>query len=210
NPVDTPSQTTTYICEVNDGNTTATEEKTVTVYDPIIVDAGPDMGLELGQSTQFDGSYSGGSGNITILWEGVGNSIPIADPSILNPIVGPFTDIDVYYFTLTVIDNITGCENVDELFVDVILRIGEVDALKVKVYPNPTSGELFISTHEKPEMVSVINMTGNEVFYSEDCQEIFLTGRQVTQIDLSRLPSGMYFVRITMNGITYVKKVDKQ
>ena len=36
---------------------------------------------------------------------------------------------------------------------------------------------LMIETQEKPEMMSVVNMTGSEVFYSEDCQETCLAGR---------------------------------
>ncbi len=204
NPVDTPTVTTTYYCEVDDGNSSETGEITVTVYDPVNANAGADIGLELGQSTQFDGSYSGGSGDITILWEGVANSAPIDDPSLLNPIVGPFADIDVYYFTLTVIDNITGCESTDEMFVDVILGLGEASGShKIKVYPNPTSGQLFISAKENIERVSIINVSGREVFYAENLTE-------TTQINLGEFPSGLYFVSIISNGKLSTFKIEKR
>jgi len=204
NPSDVPTETTTYICEVNDGNTTATGEATVTVYDPIETDAGPDMNLEIGQSTQFDGSYTGGSSDKIILWEGVNNSITIDDPSALNPNVGPFPTTDVYYFTLTVTDNITGCESTDTMFVDVVLGVWESSiSNSIKIYPNPTSGNVFIDAMERPEIISITNMTGNEVIHLE-------SPKKMTQIDLSSFPSGMYFLGITFKSGYIIKKIDKK
>jgi len=204
NPVETPTETTTYLCEVNDGNTTETGEVTVTVYDPIVTDAGSDMNLEIGQSTQFDGSYTGGSSDETILWEGVNNSITIDDASALNPNVGPFPTTDVYYFTLTVTDNITGCENTDTMFVDVVLGVWDSSiSNNIKIYPNPTSGNIFIDAMERPEIISITNMTGNEVIHLEN-------PKKMTQIDLSSFPSGMYFIGITFKSGYIIKKIDKK
>ena len=205
NPVDTPTATTTYICEVNDGMSTDTQDVTVTVYDEITTDAGFDMNLEIGQSLQLDGSYIGGSGDVTILWEEVSNSIPIDDPTILNPNAGPFPTTNGYYFSLTVIDTITGCEDTDTMFVAVTVGIGEANiSHNIKIYPNPTSGNIFINTQERLERVSIMNITGSEVFHLEDLQE-------TTQIDLSGLPTGLYFVKVqTTDGIFITRKVVKR
>jgi hypothetical protein len=203
NPVDTPTATTIYICEVDDGNNTETAEVTVTVYDQLVVDAGPDMGLELEQTVQLEGSYTGGSGDMSILWTGVDNSIPISDPFILNPIAGPFFEIDVYYFVLTTTDNLLGISISDTMFVDVIESVEIFSAEDVKVYPNPTSGQLFISAKGSLERVSIVNINGIRVFQAENLPA-------TTQIDLSEFPSGLYFVRLLVKGEIIVLKVEKR
>ena len=203
NPVDTPTATTIYICEVDDGNNTETAEVTVTVYDQLVVDAGPDMGLELEQTVQLEGSYTGGSGDMSILWTGVDNSIPISDPFILNPIAGPFFEIDVYYFVLTTTDNLLGISISDTMFVDVIEDVETFSTDDINIYPNPTLGNLFIQAQVKPEIVSIINIDGSEVLRIENISKM-------NKIDLSSIPSGVYFIRITFKNQTVIKKIVKK
>jgi len=52
-------------------------------------------------------------------------------------------------------------------------------------------------------MVSIIDVTGSEVIHLKNPEKM-------TQVDLSKFSTGLYFVRITINGITYVRKIDKQ
>ncbi len=73
----------------------------------------------------------------------------------------------------------------------------------INIYPNPTSSVVFIDAQERPEMVSIVNISGSEVFHQENLGEM-------TQIDLGSLPSGMYFVRILSDGILTTHKVVKR
>ncbi len=72
----------------------------------------------------------------------------------------------------------------------------------IKVYPNPTEGELYINSQEKPDMLSIINILGDEILHLENPQTN-------NQINLSSLPPGIYFVKIKLESGTIVKKINK-
>ncbi len=60
---------------------------------------------------------------------------------------------------------------------------------KIKLYPsNPVSGYLNIEMAEKPDLVQIINMTGNILKTENVDSEKF-------RIDVSHLPKGMHFIR---------------
>ncbi|MCF6239009.1 MAG: PKD domain-containing protein [Candidatus Marinimicrobia bacterium] len=200
NPVDTPSVTTTYICEVDDGNLTETDEVIVTVYSPVVADAGPNMGLEIGQSTQFDGSFSGGSADISILWEGVNNSIPIDDPTVLDHLVGPFAEIDIYYFTMTATDNSTGCFSTDTMFVDVITDVDEQTENNISVYPNPCTSSTTVDVPMGEEFSLMIVNTQGQII-----QSLIVRGRYV--VNTCDYPNGLYFFILQGANGKITKKV---
>ena len=187
------------------GSDTETKTDYITIYNPILANAGTDMGLEVGQSVQFEGSYFGGSGDVSILWKGVDNTVPIFDPEDLNSFVGPFTEVDIYYFVLTITDNITGSVSTDTMFVDVITGVNELMAEDISVYPNPTSNKVQIKfvTAMQREIV-LINALGRQCFKGESTENI-------KSIDISQFITGWYILRIMENN-TVVKefKVTKQ
>ena len=90
-------------------------------------------------------------------------------------------------------------------FVDITVGINESFSGKdINIYPNPTFGQMFISTQGRPEMVSIMNVIGSEVIHRENLEEM-------TQINLSNLPSGMYFVRVySSDGMFTTHKVVKK
>jgi hypothetical protein len=88
-------------------------------------------------------------------------------------------------------------------YMDVILGQEEILSLDIKIYPNPTSGSVFINAGKSVERLSVINMTGSEVIHQENLGEMI-------QIDLGSLPSGLYFVRIYVDGVFTTQKVVKE
>ena len=189
---------------VSDGDLSDIKTKTdyIHVYEFLTVNAGPDQALEMGLSTQLDGSYSGGSGNIEINWEGVGNNVPISNPNILNPNVGPFIDIDAYYFSLSVEDLITGETQSDEMMVDVLLGLNENLTSRIGVYPNPTNGKLWIKS-EEAQSIRISDALGIEILQVKTTEE-------TTVIDLSTYPDGVYLVQIFMKDELKIFKVIKK
>jgi hypothetical protein len=72
-----------------------------------------------------------------------------------------------------------------------------------KFYPNPVDNTLNLSAQDNIEMVSISNITGQEV--------IKLTPNQTqTLVDMSRLPNGIYFVKAQVNGEVTAFKVVKK
>lgn len=76
--------------------------------------------------------------------------------------------------------------------------INDVEMVNVNLYPNPTSGSLYIAADGVRE-VSIIDINGRTVMSANS-----------TTIDMSSLTNGIYFVRvITDNGIATKKVVKK-
>ena len=72
-----------------------------------------------------------------------------------------------------------------------------------KFYPNPVNHTLNISAKNNIDMLSITNIAGQEV--------IRLTpNTTATQVDMSRLPNGMYFVKANVNGEITAFKVTKK
>lgn len=82
----------------------------------------------------------------------------------------------------------------------------EVETVRIEaaVYPNPTSGVFFLnieSQFSESFEVKVVNLIGQPV----NIQEV--TTNQQTQFDLSGLPKGVYFVKITVDQQQVVKRI---
>ncbi len=77
------------------------------------------------------------------------------------------------------------------------LSVNEINANDVNVYPNPTTGVVYVDMDESFDAV-IYNYQGQMVKR--------LCGNN-NQIDMSELSSGMYFVEIKTNDNTIVKKV---
>ena len=78
--------------------------------------------------------------------------------------------------------------------------IPDIEAEKISVYPNPTSGELRIKSNElRIEKVEILDVTG----------KIVLTSGKTT-IDISHLLSGIYFIKMQIASGVLVKKVIKE
>ena len=79
----------------------------------------------------------------------------------------------------------------------------EILSNNIKIYPNPTKKELFIADFsiDSKTTYSIYNMVGN----------IVLSERTLTQepLDVIALKAGIYFIKITQQGKTVVKKFVK-
>jgi aminopeptidase N len=82
--------------------------------------------------------------------------------------------------------------------------VDEVSArANIVVYPNPTAGELKIKNYELKIMnVEIVDVLGHNV-------GAYPCGRPETTIDISNLPTGIYFIRIQTENGAVMRKVVK-
>ena len=80
------------------------------------------------------------------------------------------------------------------------LSVDYVDSNRVKIYPNPVSDVLQISSHTGFDMVRIYDTTGKEV----------LTSDYAKTVDVSHLIKGIYFIKVFTNGSTYYQKIIKK
>jgi len=105
------------------------------------------------------------------------------------------------YFAVNVT---SGCpSNPFAVTVTVTLRNNDFDDLNFSYYPNPTVGILNISYSNEISEVSLINLLGQLIFTEK-------TNATAVQIDLSRLPTATYMVKvISENKVKIVKVIKK-
>lgn len=127
-PFDYPEETTTYFVEVGDGANSVSGSVTVTVKPKPAADAGDDMSINAGTSTQIIGDASGGTGNYTYQWEPADSLI---DPTALSPTT------EILYttteFSLVVYDE-NGCESDTD---NMVLSVGG-DLLSIAPNASPS------------------------------------------------------------------------
>lgn len=125
-----------------------------------------------------------------------------ADADLENelPADTPAEDNTTYFVTQTVGD----CTSDDALAVTVTLTTSanDFDKQAFKVYPNPTKDFFHISYNEEITDVAVINTLGQTVITKA-------VNATTTQIDMSALPTGNYFVKVNINGTIQTVKVSK-
>jgi hypothetical protein len=76
------------------------------------------------------------------------------------------------------------------------------DASKLIVYPNPSSGKLFIHAQEAISEITVTNAIGESVFSASN-----LTAGMDFSIDISKLPDAVYFVVVKTKQQVYNRKI---
>jgi hypothetical protein len=160
----------------------------------LIVDAGSDVSIDVGNNTILGGSPTalGGTGNLTYLWTA---AVYLDDETLPNPTAQPPGNLT---FNVTVADE-RGCTADDEIVVTVIggtnLTEAEENAA-LNIYPNPTSGLFTICLREINStefQILLINMSGIVILQ----KIIQCHGSSVsTDLDISGMSKGAYFLRI--------------
>ncbi len=109
NPSASPTSTTIYTVMVTDGNgCTATDIVNVVLINNLpIADASQYTILSSGKTIKLNANASGGSGNYSFYWQGIGNSN--------SYIVTPWGEVA---YTLKVTDNDNGCTNIDTVIIN--------------------------------------------------------------------------------------------
>lgn len=111
---------------------------------------------------------------------------------------GQFTGDSIFTSTLVVPENATGINDVAANF------------LQVAAFPNPSADFVNVSFHLPEEAaveLSLFDISGNKIAVLTE--EKGFAGDISRKFDLSSYPDGIYFLRLTANGNTAVKKVVK-
>jgi hypothetical protein len=108
-------------------------------------------------------------------------------------------------YTVTMTNNVLhSSDDPAQVIVEIdVLPVGiaENKALNISVYPNPTMGELRITNYE----LEISDIEVFDVYGRKQKAE----SRKKNEIDISHLPAGIYFVKITTEKGQVVKKVVK-
>ena len=105
---------------------------------------------------------------------------------------------------ITISDNAMGCDSKAE--VQSACAVISVDEISIgnalAIYPNPSSTNITI---ESPSIdhLTILNLNGQEIITRQ------ITGPK-TKLDISNLPGGVYFVRLTNDRTVTVGKIIKQ
>ncbi|MFZ6051352.1 T9SS type A sorting domain-containing protein [Halocola ammonii] len=82
--------------------------------------------------------------------------------------------------------------------------IDENDAIDYSLYPNPTNGNVTLTASETIEGVRVLDMVGKVV------KTVGIDAATQVEINMSDLPSGVYFVEVSAAGNQYVERLIKE
>lgn len=207
NPTVTPSSegSYTYTVIVNDGSNTATDNVVVGVWNVTITLWSDTQIAEIGQPIEFLVTINMNSNdtrtvNEIIVELGDGNQ----RVGTVNPFGFTYTYQVVGGYDIEVTATLSDGSVVNETYlnyIDILVGVDEPTKSEIKIYPNPTSGNIFIDAGKSVERLSVVNITGSEVIQQENLGEN-------TQIDLGSLPSGVYFVRLMVDGSFITSKVE--
>jgi len=118
------------------------------------------------------------------------------------------TQSGTYYDTL---QNINGCDSIIELTLTVTnVGVNELKAEsgKLKVYPNPTTGQLIVEIADQARNdawdFTIYSVVGQVVMQGVlPCRDAI---NRVSTIDVESLPSGMYFLKIGNKAVKFVKE----
>ncbi len=106
-------------------------------------------------------------------------------------------------YTVCVTDA-NGCKSCSAVLNFTTFSISEnQSAHDIAVYPNPFSGELTITAGGRTGTVAIYNTLGEKIYSSQ------ITDQSLT-INLGEVPKGIYFVRVSANNETTVRKIIKQ
>lgn len=144
--------------------------------DPVITISG-DLRVAPGSNATL---YGSADQNVAFKW----SNGSTADSIVLTNVQGN-TDVSLYGK-----NNSTGCDNTTYVTVMANLAVENVEDGIMKVYPNPTSAIINITSNETVKSVSVYNTNGQRV----------MSLGSVNSVDMRTLANGTYIVRVEMEN----------
>ena len=122
----------------------------------------------------------------------------------LTSVVDESTELTEGTHTFWVTQTIDGCESdAIQIVVEVTLSTNVFDNASFRTYPNPVKDFFNVSYSKEITNISVVNMLGQTVLEKA-------VNATDTQIDMTSLPTGSYFVKVTVEGNSKTVKVIKQ
>lgn len=104
------------------------------------------------------------------------------------------------YFVTQTVDECTS--EALAVTVELTLSTGDFNLVSLKAYPNPTNDFVTVSHSNDITNVAVINMLGQTLMTKN-------VNANTTQIDMTSLPTGNYFVKVTVEGAVKTIKIVK-
>ena len=90
-----------------------------------------------------------------------------------------------------------------KVYRNVALDVEDLEVNEFKFYPNPVQDKLNLRAQNTIENVSIYNILGQEVLR-------IAPNTNSSEIDMSALQIGVYFVKVTINGTTETKQIIKR
>ncbi len=111
------------------------------------------------------------------------------------------TDLQGWKFYTVTVTDVNGCDMVDSVYVDILIATGEADAHELKMYPNPSTGFVFLEMDvQEAAKLEIFDLAGKAVLEAE-------VRGYPTKIDLSGLPGSVYLVTVTTRRGVFSGKV---
>jgi hypothetical protein len=187
-----PATTTTYSVTCIDANSCSNSDVVTVTVNPLpVVDAGSDVSINEGGSTQLSAT-----GAVAYSWLPVTG---LSDPNIADPLASP--DATTCY-TVTGTDA-NGCVDSDEVCITVIVGIDDLQLLTWSLFPNPANNLVTVSGKLVAGMatVAVRNVLGELVTEIRTIPG----GDFSVEFELSGLSTGWYAVVVVADGSVYQK-----
>ena len=203
----TPTTAGTFNFNVKATNSAGNDTKplSITIISSVIAPTITTTTLPDGKTGTAYSAQLEATGTAPITWTLESNSLPAGVTlSAAGVISGTPTETGTFSFTVQATNSAGNDTKALSIFIDGV-GISENEVLNITVYPNPTTGELRIESGElEIECVEIIDMVGKRYTIRAIHRE-----KEIT-VDMSDLPTGIYFVKIrtTMGEVT--RKVVKE
>lgn len=187
NPAAGPVVTTTYSVTVTDQNGDSGTDDVIVTVDPgpnVTLSPFANVCLNSSAFTLTGGSPAGG------VYSGPGVSGGMFDPAI--------ADTGIHTITYTYTDPVSGCSGyaMENIYVDPCVGLNALDSdAKLSIFPNPASEMVQISftINGSEARLMLMDLTGKQIWE----RNILNSGSQMSEtLDISKLPQGIYYVRL--------------
>lgn len=99
--------------------------------------------------------------------------------------------------------NLANCLNEEAVITMCTLSLSDLENAQTTVYPNPMNDQLVVSNLAEINSVAILNMLGQTILFQE-------VNAFDTQINVSSLPNGNYFLRVTSEFQVETIKITKE
>ena len=166
---------------------TETDTLYLTITEPPVVDFGGSIHIQQGETAHIY-DHLGGNPNWFYVWNNgmEGSSIEVS-PSVTTT-----------YTVVVYTDGTFSCYTTATVTVVVTTGVSDYEVEELTLYPNPTSGKVFID-HENVLSVEVLDKTGR----------LLAIQRNDNEVDLSAFADGVYTLRIELPEGVVIRKVIK-